>query len=165
LETIATDLLPISCDGELSIIAVLNLHVEGWTSVEAVSGAATPVIAGAITSAGHGVQGCGTTATPICFNPVNLQTVRVLVLAIITVGILCKASTNTTRRHGVYVGDHARVRLTHIEIELHVTTKQIECCLRGGSAVSLDGPSAVLDLHRVPIRHSKVAGARAVQIC
>jgi hypothetical protein len=107
----------------------------------------------------------GTTAAPIGFNPVDLQTVRVIVLAIVTVRILCKASTDTTRRHCVDVWNNPCVSLRHIEIKLHITTKQIECCFSGGSAVSLDGPATILNLHGVSICHEEVAGARAVQVC
>jgi hypothetical protein len=110
VERIPTDNLPISCDGELSIIAILHLHVEGRTS-EAVSGTATPVIAGAISSARHGVQRCGATATTVRFKPINLQTVRLVVLTIVTVMITAEAATDTVGRHCVDVWNYTSVRI------------------------------------------------------
>merc|ERR1719183_1930750 len=164
VERIPTDLLPISGDSKLSIIAILHLHVEGRTS-KTVSGTATPVIASATTSARHGVQCCGAATTPIRFKPINLQTVGLVVLTIVTVMITAKSSTNTVGRHCVDVWDYTCVRTGHIKIELHIATKQVECCLCGSSTISLDAPTSIFDLHPISVGHNKVAGVWAVQIC
>jgi len=111
------------------------------------------------------MQSCGATATAIRFKPINLQTVGMVVLTIVTVLILAEASANTIGRHCVDVWNYTCVRTGHIKIKLHIATKQIECCFRGGTTISLDAPTTVLDLHSVPICHNEVASAWTIHIC
>jgi hypothetical protein len=157
--------LPISVDGELTIIAILHLHVEGRSPIKAVSGTATPVVAGTFSGARHGVQCCGATTAPVRFKPINLQAVTFVVLTHVAVVILAEATASNAGRDRVDVWNHTLVRRRHIEIEFNVASKQIECCFSGGSAISLDVPTAILDLHRISIRLHEVTSVWAVQVC
>jgi hypothetical protein len=88
-----------------------------------------------------------------------------IVLTIITIRILCEASANATRRHRVDVWDHTGVCLRHVKVKLHITAVQIERRFCSSSTVSLDAPTAILDVHRISIGHDEVTSAGAVQVC
>jgi hypothetical protein len=79
--------------------------------------------------------------------------------------ITAEATANAIRRHSVDVWNDTSVCPGHIEVKLHVTTIQIECSFRGCSTVSLDAPTAILELHAVAIRHDEVASIWAIDVC
>jgi hypothetical protein len=110
------------------------------------------------------VQSRGTSTWTIGFKPIDFQTVRLVVLTIITIVVLAEPTTNTSRRHRVDVRDHTGVCSGRIKIKLDVTTIQIECCLSGSSTIALNAPAAVLKLHTITISHNKIAGVWAVHI-
>jgi hypothetical protein len=110
------------------------------------------------------MQSSGATTTTIGFDPINFQTVRLVVLTHVTVLIGAEPTTNAIRRHGIDVGDDTSVCLRHIEIKLHITAIQIERCFSGSSTITLDAPATVLNLHTITVSHYEITSIRAVHI-
>lgn len=163
IERISTNLLAISHDGELAIVVIFDPHVK-LRAPKAIGRSTTPVVASTRTCSRNCVQSGGTTTTTICFNPIHFQTVGFVILAIITVMVTAKSATNSIRGHGVDVRDHTCVCLRNVEVELDVTSVQIERCFRGGTTIALNAPTSVLELHTTTVRHHQITGIGAISV-
>jgi hypothetical protein len=111
------------------------------------------------------VESGGSTTTTICFNPIDLKAIRLVILTVITVVIAAETATDAIRRHSVDVWNDASVCTGDIKIELNVTAVQVECRFRSSTSIALNAPTTILNLHSIAIRHDKITSTRAVHLC